>query len=234
MNALASKRTELGDAIGLLPQFLRRGNTTFVNLRAALDDLDPLVEESKPVVRRLRPLFGELRPFARDAAPAVRDLSRAIRRPGARNDLIELLRAQPAVDRIANQSGVRNGREREGAFPQAQKAFDGATPQFAHFRPYAPDLVGWFDDFSASGQYDALGSFSRSGLLLSAFSVTPAGSGIVPVPPQLRDEALAANTKIGRNARCPGSVERDAPDGSNVGKPTPDFDCDDSQRPIDP
>ena len=235
MDALASQRTDLGDAIGLLPQFLRRGNTTFVNLRAALDDVDPLVRESRPVVRKLRPLFNQLRPFARDAVPTIRDLSRTIQQPGRGNDLIELLRAQPAVDRIANQPGQRNGKERPGAFPESQRAFEGATPQMAFWKPYSPELMGWFDDFSASGLYDALGSFSRSGLAFNAFTAAPTASGaIAPVPPELRDEALSANTVIGRNNRCPGSLERPAPDGTNPYRPTPDFNCDPTQVPVGP
>jgi hypothetical protein len=40
--------------------------------------------------------------------------------------------------------------------------------------------------------------------------------------------------KIGRNNRCPGSIERTAPDGSNPYKPSPDFNCDASQAPIGP
>ena len=36
----------LADAIHQLPPFMRRANTTYVNLRATLDDLDPLVEDA--------------------------------------------------------------------------------------------------------------------------------------------------------------------------------------------
>ena len=56
---------------------MRRADTTFVNLRATLDDLQPLVDESKPVAKKLRPFLAELRPLARDARPTLRDLSRA-------------------------------------------------------------------------------------------------------------------------------------------------------------
>jgi hypothetical protein len=49
------------------------------------------------------------------------------------------------------------------------------------------------------------------------------------VPPELRDELLAANVQTGRNNRCPGSMERGA-----AYKPTPDFNCDLSQVPIGP
>ncbi|MEA2185085.1 MAG: hypothetical protein QOK16_96, partial [Solirubrobacteraceae bacterium] len=47
-----------------------------------------------------------------------------------------------------------------------------------------------------------------------------------------RNAILAAGVKIGRNNRCPGALERRAPDGSNPYKPAPDFNCDDTQTPI--
>src|SRR5207237_1277888 len=59
MNALATERGDLGDSVERLPAFLRRTNSTFVNLRATLDSLDPLVADAKPVVKNdLRPLFA--------------------------------------------------------------------------------------------------------------------------------------------------------------------------------
>jgi len=233
-SALTSDGEALAESIGLLPNVMRKANTTFVNLRSALDDLDPLVNDAKPVVRdSLIPLLDELRPFARDARPAVRDLSQTIRRPGADNDLVELLRRQPALDRIANQVADRNGRERPGAFPTTIKAFEGATKQIAFLRPYAPDLVGWFDDFSESGAYDALGDFSRAGLGFNGFTLGPLLNAL-PIPAELRDLVLSAGVKTGRNNRCPGSIERRAPDGANPYKPSPEFNCDASQVPIGP
>jgi phospholipid/cholesterol/gamma-HCH transport system substrate-binding protein len=257
LDAVASRRDALGEAIGRSPAFLRRANTTFVNLRRTLDALDPLVADAKPVVRdKLIPLFDQLRPFARQAEPTVRDLSLTIRRPGAGNDLIELLRAQPALAQVATQEAQRNGERRPGAFGAVRDAARGATPQLAFTRPYTVDLVGWFDDFSSSGVYDALGGFSRSGLELNAFTLTPtldalpSGSdlreqllkalpqplqgtaqALVPVPPDLRGQIFSATVATGRDDRCPGAVERPAPDGSNPWKPSPDFGCDLSQRP---
>jgi phospholipid/cholesterol/gamma-HCH transport system substrate-binding protein len=233
-DALASRRDDLAAGVGLLPRFLRKGNTTFVSLRSALDQLDPLVDDAKPIVRdKLIPLFDSLRPFARDAAPTLRDVSRAISRRGADNDLIEVLRRQPAIDRIANRTAQRNGAQRPGAFPASRAALAGATPQFEFLRPYSVDLVGWFDDFSSSGAYDALGSFSRAGLELNQFTITPL-LGAQPVPPELRDALLAATTRLQRNNRCPGSVERAAPDGSNPYLPSQDFNCDKTMVPIGP
>jgi len=230
---LAQRDEQLASAVNQLPGFLRRSNTTFVNLRATLDDLDPLVRESRPVVRALRPLLADLRPFARDASPTFRDLSRTIRRPGSGNDLIELFNAQPAVDRIANGPVEVNGKERRGAFPETAAALEDSAPKLAFFRPYAPDLTGWFDDFSTSGVYDAIGGFSRAGLAFSAFTLTPTANPVLQlVPPDLRDEALAAGADIGRNNRCPGSSERQAPDRTNPYRPTEDFSCDPTQVPV--
>jgi phospholipid/cholesterol/gamma-HCH transport system substrate-binding protein len=232
MNALADERDDLGRAIELLPGTMRRANTTFVNLRAALDDLDPLVDVTRPALRELRPLFAQLRPFARDVVPTARDLSRTIRAPGERNDLIDLFELTPAVDRIATQTAERNGRQRPGALPEAQRAFRGATPQLAFWRPFTPDLVGWFDDFSHSGAYDALGSFSRAGLQLNQFTFTPGvPTELLPVPLDLRPNLQFGALRLGRSNRCPGSVERTAPDGSNPYVP-PNVECDRAQQPV--
>ena len=34
-----------------------------------------------------------------------------------------------------------------------------SAPIVGFGRPYTPDLFGWFDDFSNTGGYDALGGF---------------------------------------------------------------------------
>ena len=183
---------------------------------------------------KLRPLFAQLRPFAAGAAPTLRDLSRTIRQPGAANDLVELLQTQPAVDAIANQTADRNGTSRPGAFAALQAASQGSSPQMAYFRPYSVDVAGWFDDFGASGAYDALGSFSRSGLGLNQFTVDPTLNALLPVPAALRPLLQSGSVQSGRNNRCPGSNERRAADGSNFYKPTPDYNCDATEVPIGP
>ncbi|HEV2820657.1 MAG TPA: MlaD family protein [Solirubrobacteraceae bacterium] len=233
MAALSAERDELGEAVERLPAFLRRANSTFVNLRGALDDLDPLVEEAKPVVGNdLIPLFDQLRPFAADAAPTVRDLSRAISTPGEDNDLIDLLERQPEVAEIAVESGQRNGEERPGAFEALASGAEGVTPQLGFLRPYSPELVGWFDDFSASGAGDAYGGFSRAGLNFNAFTLNPVTGGpaeLLPVPPELRDDLLGASVRVATNHRCPGALER-----GGIFLPEPGFNCNPALRPIGP
>jgi phospholipid/cholesterol/gamma-HCH transport system substrate-binding protein len=208
--ALGSQSDALAESIERLPPFMRRANTTFVNLRAALDDVDPLVDASKPVARRLGPFLDQARLFARDGGPTFRDLSRTIRHAGPTNDLIELINSFPPLARVALDT-------RGGAFPETTKALDAARPTIAFSRPYTPEFVGWMDDFSTTGAYDALGDFSRAWI---NFSEILNGPG--PKTKQFR--------------RCPGANEMPARDGSNVlsASEAAALDCDPNQRAVGP
>ncbi|HEX3278449.1 MAG TPA: MlaD family protein [Thermoleophilaceae bacterium] len=215
--ALGSQQSALAESVERLPPFLRRANSTFVNVRAALDDVDPLVDAAKPVARRLGPFLSEARPFAADAAPTIRDLSRTIRQPGPTNDLIELINSFPPLSRVALNNQNVNGASRPGAFPQTTSALTAATPTLAFARPYTPDFVGWLDDFSTTGAYDALGGFSRAWINLSELLYGP-------------------GPKIHQYRRCPGADEMPAADGTNVisGSEAAALDCDPSQRSVGP
>ena len=81
--ALGRQQDALAESVERLPPFMRRANTTFVNLRSALDDVDPFVDASKPAVKKLGPFLDEARLFVRDGEPTIRDLSRTIAQPGA-------------------------------------------------------------------------------------------------------------------------------------------------------
>jgi phospholipid/cholesterol/gamma-HCH transport system substrate-binding protein len=223
--ALGRQNRALSDGIGRLPDFMRQANTTFVNLRATLDDAAPLVEESKPVARKLRPFFADLRPLARDARPTLRDLSRTIKADGPDNDLIELTRAAEPLRDSSVGSVQRNGKTREGAFPATTKALAGATPELATGRPYAPDLTGWFDDFSHSGLYDALGGASRAAPYVNLFANV---NGVLKplLDKTTQNAALDRALSTNQHWRCPGAAERGA-----IYKPSPDFPCDASQGP---
>ena len=93
MAAIGDESTSLQRALTLLPGTLRKANTTFVNLRSTLDDLQRLVDESKPATKQLAPFFQKLRPLIRQARPTVKDLSNLISKPGSGNDLTELTAA---------------------------------------------------------------------------------------------------------------------------------------------
>jgi phospholipid/cholesterol/gamma-HCH transport system substrate-binding protein len=215
--ALGRQKAALAESIGRLPPFMRRANTTFVNLRAALDDVDPLVDAAKPAVRRLGPFLDQARMFTADAEPTIRDLSRTIRRSGGTNDLIELIESFPPLARVAMDTRHLNGADRRGAFPESEEALRKATPTIAVGRPYSPEFVAWMDDFSTTGAYDALGGFSRAWINLSEILYGPG-----PKTKQFR--------------RCPGSNEQPARDGSNVLSASEQeaLGCDDSQRSVGP
>ena len=225
-NAIGRQKQALSDALAELPPFMRRANTTFVNLRATLDDLRPLVDESKPVARRLRPFLEELRPLARDARPTLSDLSRLVRSPGRANDLIELTQSSVPVRDIAIGPVQRNGKQREGALPASTRALGESVPELATARPYAPDLTGWFDDFSHSGLYDALGGASRAAPNVNLFANV--NGVLAPLLDPLAQQAHFEQVmSLGQRARCPGAVERGA-----LWKPSPDFPCNASQGPL--
>jgi phospholipid/cholesterol/gamma-HCH transport system substrate-binding protein len=213
--ALGAQQQALAEAVGLLPPFMRRANTTFVNLRRALDDVDPLVQAAIPAARRLDPFLDSARRFAADAKPTVRDLSLAIRRPGSSNDLIELIRSFPPLARVAVEPRRINGAVRRGAFPESQEALTESAETFSLLRPYTPDLVGWFEDFSGTGAYDAAGGFSRSQLNLTEILYGP--------EPEMR-----------QFRRCPGGADAPAADGSNVfsEREQAELQCEESDRAV--
>jgi len=215
--ALGSQQSALAESVDRLPPFMRRANTTFVDLRNALDDVDPFVDAAKPAVRRLGPFLQQARLFAHDGAPTFRDLSRTISARGRRNDLIELIKSFPPLARVAMDTRHINGADRRGAFPETTDALKAAAPTIAFGRPYTPDFVGWMDDFSTTGGYDALGGFSRAWINLSEI-------------------LYGAGPKTHQYRRCPGANEEPASDGSNVftGSAASALDCDPNQRPTGP
>jgi phospholipid/cholesterol/gamma-HCH transport system substrate-binding protein len=237
MHAIGSQKAALGDAIARLPDFMRNANTTFVNLRAALKDVDPFVNASKPVAKKLKPFLDQVQPLARDARPTVHDLNLVIQRGGANNDLVDLTRTLTPLAHIAVDTAQRDGAQRAGAFPESTKALKGSAPIVAFGRPYTPDLFGWFDDFSTTGDYDALGQISRTqtvfnttsadtsvlnalGLGGSGLPTIPGflqvGNGGSPFPAEVQQKLLAGLIRSKQFKRCPGGGDVVAPDKSNL------------------
>jgi phospholipid/cholesterol/gamma-HCH transport system substrate-binding protein len=215
--ALGDQKAALAESIGRLPPFMRRANTTFVNLRAALDDLDPLVEASKPVARRLGPFLNQARALAADARPTIRDLSITIRRRGRNNDLINFLQSVPPLHDIAvetrNRTYAPGGRRvnvgsTRGAFQESADALPKGATEFSFARPYSTDFLGWLDDFSTTGGgFDALGAVGRG--FISFAENAGFNNGESPA-------IEAGPPKRFQYRRCPGGAESRAADGSNV------------------
>jgi phospholipid/cholesterol/gamma-HCH transport system substrate-binding protein len=204
--ALAGQRTALGQSIQRLPGFMALADTTFVDLRSALDDLTPLVNATKPVAPKLQKLLVQLKPLARDAVPTVRDLSKIVNQPGANNDLTDLVKlAVPLAASTVRPVNV-NGKVRPGAFPQATTALNQTTPEVAVARPYAVDLTGWFEGYSHPGFYEATGIDNRVEVDINAFSLQT--GTLTLLNPLLRTLSNSGLLVSGQGDRCPGSMER--------------------------
>jgi phospholipid/cholesterol/gamma-HCH transport system substrate-binding protein len=214
--AIADEQAALDRALVLLPDTLRRANTTFVNLRATLDDLDKLVAESKPATRELAPFLRELRPLVARARPTIGDLRRLIRLPGANNDLIELTAKQPRLAQLT-----------ASVFPRAIRTLDRAQPVFQDVRAYTPDLASWLANFGQlAASYDANGHYARVHpmFLPSAYSDA---TGLLTA--NLPSEKLDGFER-GIQLRCPGGSVQPVPGSA----PQAVAGCDPSSTPPGP
>jgi phospholipid/cholesterol/gamma-HCH transport system substrate-binding protein len=223
--AIASEDTALSQSLALLPTTLRRANTTFVNLRATLDDLDVLVDASKPATKDLAPFLRELRPLVHSARPTIKDLRKLVTRPGANNDLIDATLKMPRLQKVASPT-----------FRNSTQALEKSQPVLEYIRPYAPELTGWFHDFGqGTANYDANGHFARIQPIFNAFLFTDNPAGGVLTPNTLSGKFDNLQTK--QNKRCPGAASQPNQDGSapftdggNLGA----GDCDPNQTPPGP
>jgi phospholipid/cholesterol/gamma-HCH transport system substrate-binding protein len=215
MGAIGDESEALQRALTLLPGTLRKANTTFVNLRATLDDLELLVDESKPATKELAPFFRALRPLVAEARPTVADLSELISKPGSGNDLTELTAMQPRLARLT-----------ASVFPRAIRALDRSQPVVEYARQYTPDIAGWLTKFAeVAGYYDANGHYAR---VQPVFSPTVfAGGQLNAVPYERHFEGY----EPGILRHCPGGATQPPPDGS---APVPAAGCDPSDVPPGP
>jgi phospholipid/cholesterol/gamma-HCH transport system substrate-binding protein len=196
--AIASESASLDRALELLPGTLRKANTTFVNLRSTLDDLDKLVAESKPGTRDLARFLSELRPLVSEAKPTVADLRRLIRSPGSDNDLIELTAKQPRLAQLT-----------ASVFPRAIRTLDRAQPVFEYVRGYTPDFASWLSNFGQlAANYDANGHYARVQPMFLPTNYS--GGGLTAVEPSQKLNGF----EMGVRNRCPGGVTQPTADGS--------------------
>src|SRR3954453_1454766 len=220
--AIASQNVALGRTLDVLPDTLRNANTTFVNLRSTLDDLDVLVNASKPATRRLTPFLQQLRPLVRDAKPTVHDLRVLISKPGGGNDLTDLERQAPALANLT-----------DTVFPRSVKSLKDTQPVVEYIRPYSPDLTGWFTKFGqGAAPYDANGHYARIQPIFNAFQLgsTPGGDVLTYTGATSR----LAGLQTRQQQRCPGGAMQPPPDGSAPYRETPNFACDPSTTPPGP
>jgi phospholipid/cholesterol/gamma-HCH transport system substrate-binding protein len=201
--AIAERNEELDQTLRVLPPFMRQANTTFVNLRAALDDLDPLVETAKPATKNLAPFLAELAPVLSKAVPVFKNLRLSVARPGFANDTAEALGFLPVVQE-------RSAR----TFPHAEEGIEAFQPDLNMWRTYTPDFFNGLGKLGqVTGYYDGNGHYARAQLVLNLFRRN-SGSGVLePISPSQQYEAFGGSA--GARRPCPGGATQSAPDRSN-------------------
>lgn len=210
--AIAQESAALDESLAVLPTTLRRANSTFVNLRATLDDLTPLVDVSLEQTKDLAPFLAELRPVLQEADPVVRDLSQIVSKQGANNDLTDLLKQAPQIASTATPT-----------FKNTTKAINDSLPLLTFARPYSPDVIGLLRDFGqTNAYYDANGHFGRVQAITNAFSYDPETNVLTPQDPSRRLDGVST----GNVKRCPGAATQAAADGSAPYTDGGTLDCD--------
>ncbi|HEY4278401.1 MAG TPA: MlaD family protein [Conexibacter sp.] len=217
MSAIASQNSGLASALDQLPSTLRVIDSTFRDLRSTFDDLDPLVQASKPATVNLARFFSDFRPLVDEALPTFTDLSTFVSSPGADNDLTDIMRKLPTLQKVGSP-----------AFQHSVDAMRQGQPVVDFLRPYTPDLVGWLQTFGqASANYDANGHYIRALPIFDAFQYAQGADGSQTLNPVAPDKRFEGTRGVGRQ-RCPGAASQARPDHSNPWV-APGGDCDASE-----
>jgi phospholipid/cholesterol/gamma-HCH transport system substrate-binding protein len=201
LGAVASQNRSFDQALIALPGALRQANTTFHNLRPALDDLDLLVNAAKPATKNLAPFLRQLHPLLKRGVPVFRDLNRALNLPGKQNDLADATGYLPALEKRA-----------ADAIPVAVNAMQVSQDNLAFLRPYIPELLAGVSHLNQiAGYYDADGHYARvQPAGIGVFGLTPSGANNFTFNAQSAANVFndygpfgSTNNKLFR--RCPGA-----------------------------
>ncbi|HEX6116437.1 MAG TPA: MlaD family protein [Solirubrobacterales bacterium] len=203
LGAIARESSSLERVLVALPPALRQGNTTFVNLRATLDDLDPFVAAAKGSTTELPGFLRDLRPVAERSVPVFDDLGHAVFEPGPANDLADSLRDAPEFER----------RTRAAVGPSIA-ALQDSLENVRFAAPYSPDLMGFVTKFAeATAYYDGNGHYARASIPATGiFNIDETTGQLTPQPASQRYDQLDFNPNL---TACPGAATQPAPDGSN-------------------
>jgi len=202
-DAIASQNENFDATLRELPPVLRQSNTTFVNLRAALDDLEPLVNTAKPATKELAPFLAELRPVFQKLVPFTHNLRLVVSRPGKANDAADLLATLPKVQQLAS-----------GAFPHAEQGIEDFQPNLNFIRAYTPDLFNAFSKLGqVAGYYDGNGHYVRA--ITSGQNLFRYNGESSELEPISKSEQFDPFENVHTHRRCPGGATQPAPDGSN-------------------
>ncbi|HVY96887.1 MAG TPA: MlaD family protein [Solirubrobacterales bacterium] len=202
--AIAAQNVAFDQTLRELPPVLRQSNTTFVNLRAALDDLEPLINTAKPATKNLAPFLAELRPVLAKLKPFFHDLRLTVARPGRANDAAELLEVLPTVQERAATT-----------FANAEAASNAFLPDLSEWRAYAPDFFNALGKLgSAAGYYDGNGHYLRASFAAQNLFRYNSETGVLePISKSQQFEPFGSSAGV--HKRCPGGATQSAGDNSN-------------------
>lgn len=207
MSAAGRDNQALAQAIQALPQLVKQGSTTLPKVNQLVEKLKPSFEQLKPATGQINSLAKNLRVATAMAPPVLVNASNSLERPGATNDLRDLLTSRPGDLEV---------------FSPAIKAADSATtaitPMVRFARPYAPEMSVYFRGLGqATSGYDANGHYARLATVFSPTSLSPV-PGFKPLVDSLQSYLGTQGTGIVVNGveRCPGSSVELRPDGSNA------------------
>jgi phospholipid/cholesterol/gamma-HCH transport system substrate-binding protein len=201
--AIAQETTAFDQTLRRLPPVFRQSNTTFVNLRAALDDIEPLINTAKPATKDLAPFLAELRPVFQKLIPFTRNLRLTVSKPGPHNDTADLLATLPKVQNLTSST-----------FPHAEQASADFQPNLNFIRAYTPDLFNAFSKLGqVAGYYDGNGHYVRAATSgQNLFAYNAGTSELEPITKAQQYEAFGSTET---KTRCPGGATQPAADGSN-------------------
>jgi phospholipid/cholesterol/gamma-HCH transport system substrate-binding protein len=204
LGAVAEENESLDRTLVALPPALRQANTTFVNLRAALDDLDPLVAAAKPATRNLAPFLRRFKRVAKRGIPVFHDLRLAVNRPGRNNDLSAFT---GGLVKLRNRASNAIPAVIRGMVCSADDATScggaGITPFFRFVRPYMPELTALIASLGqVTAFYDANNHFARVSPITNVFEYS--AGNLVPNAPSEKYDDLA----FGIFRRCPGTASQ--------------------------
>jgi phospholipid/cholesterol/gamma-HCH transport system substrate-binding protein len=202
-DAIAQETTAFDQTLRRLPPVFRQSNTTFVNLRAALDDIEPLIDTAKPATKDLAPFLAELRPVFQKLVPVTRNLRLTVSKPGPHNDTADLLATLPKVQNLTSST-----------FPHAEQASADFQPNLNFIRAYTPDLFNAFSKLGqVAGYYDGNGHYVRAATSgQNLFAYNAGTSELEPITKAQQYEAFGSTET---KTRCPGGATQPAADGSN-------------------
>ena len=202
-DAIASQNVAFDATLRELPPVLRQSNTTFVNLRAALDDLEPLVNTAKPATKELAPVpcrtaTGLPETRALHAQPAADR-----RAAGQANDTGDLLAALPPVEQRASR-----------AFPHAE-AGDRSLPARTSTSsvPTRPTSSTGSASSARSPATTTATATTCAPRLAAQNLFNTTAAALEPITEAEQFDAFGSSAPVHR--RCPGGATQPAADGSN-------------------